>query len=291
MMNKKYDVAVAWRIYPKVSKQPIICSDNKFELVSVCLKSYKLSTSNLKIKYFFILDGCPSIYVDLIKANFDNEDVDIIETNAIGNLATFKLQIDLLSEQKYADVVYFAEDDYLYVPNEFHKMVSLLRDNKEVDFASCYLHTDTFTHPIHQHKKHQIDFAGHKWMSDSSTCLTFMTTKNTLLRTKDLLLTYSKGNNDCALWLVMTKTFIYNPLKYIQFYFTHKESYRILKVAIKRSFKYFFNRRKYSLYVPIPAIGTHLEKDLTSPDIDWKNLAEKINKGEFDYILQPKVSV
>jgi len=277
--KKKYDLAVAWRIYPGVSKTPLIFPKNKFNLVSACLKSFLASATNLEVKYFFLLDGCPHEYNQLINDLFAGKNVDIIETPSVGNLATFKMQIDILSSQEDADLVYFAEDDYLYVPNEFHKMVSMVRDNKAVDFASCYLHTDSFTHPIHKHKKQKIEFAGHQWMSDSSTCLTFMTSKNTLLRTKNLLLTYSKGNNDCALWLVMTKTFIYNPLKYIQFYFTHKESYRILKVAVKRSFKYFFNRRKYSLYVPIPAIGTHLEKDLVSPDINWVDIAKQVNNN------------
>ena len=277
--KKKYDLAVAWRIYPGVSKTPLIYPKNKFNLVSVCLKSFLASASNLEVKYYFLLDGCPKEYNQLINELFKDKAVEIIETPSLGNLATFKMQIDILSKQADADLVYFAEDDYLYVPNEFHKMVSLVRDNKAVDFASCYLHTDTFTHPIHQHKKNYIDFAGHQWQSDSSTCLTFMTTKKTLLETSDLLSTYSKGNNDCALWLVMTKTFIYNPLKYLQFYFTHKESYRILKVAVKRSFKYFFNRKKYSLYVPIPAIGTHLEKDLVSPDINWIDIAKQVNNN------------
>ena len=187
--KKKYDLAVAWRIYPGVSKTPLIFPKNKFNLVSVCLKSFLASATNLEVKYYFLLDGCPPAYNQLINEIFENKAVEIIETPSVGNLATFKMQIDILSTQEDADVVYFAEDDYLYIPNEFHKMVSLIRDNKKVDFASCYLHSDTFTHPIHQHKKNTIEFAGHKWLSDSSTCLTFMTTKKTLTKTKDLLLT------------------------------------------------------------------------------------------------------
>lgn len=277
--KKKFDLAVAWRIYPGVSKTPLIFPKNKFNLVSVCLKSFLASVTHLEVKYYFLLDGCPPAYNQLINEIFENKAVEIIETASVGNLATFKMQIDILSTQEDAEVVYFAEDDYLYIPNEFHKMVSLVRDNNKVDFASCYLHSDTFTHPIHQHKKNTIEFAGHQWLSDSSTCLTFMTTKKTLAKTKDLLLTYSKGNNDCAMWLVMTKTFIYNPLKYIQFYFTNKESFNILKVAVKYSFKYFFRIRKFNLYIANPAIGTHLEKDLVSPDINWIEIAKQVNNN------------
>jgi hypothetical protein len=221
-MNKNYDLAVAWRIYPKISKTPLLCANNKFNLVSLCLKSFLQSTKNLNVKYFFILDGCPEEYNHLINELFKENNFVIIETPSIGNLATFKMQIDILSTQNDSDIVYFAEDDYLYVPDEFYKMVELIKNNDKIDFASCYLHTDSYTHPIHQHRKETIEFSNHKWMSESSTCLTFMTSKNVLNSSKGILMTYSKGNNDCAMWLVMTKTFIYNPLKYIQFYFSNK---------------------------------------------------------------------
>ena len=53
--KKKYDLAVAWRIYPGVSKTPLIYPKNKFNLVSVCLKSFLASATNLEVKYFFFI--------------------------------------------------------------------------------------------------------------------------------------------------------------------------------------------------------------------------------------------
>ncbi len=272
-----YDVAVAWRIYPGVSKTPFIYPDNKFLLAGTCLKSFLSSVAGLKIRYFFILDGCPPVYADMIRELFPAADTTILETPAIGNLATFQQQVEILLQQTDARLVYFAEDDYLYLPGEFVKMVELMKCRSDVDFVSCYLHTDTFTHPIHQHKKRNIQAVGHNWMSDSSTCLTFLTSKEILQETKDVLLTYSKGNNDCAMWLVLTKTFILNPFTYLRFFFTHKESFSILKMAVKYSFRYFISGRRYHLWIPVPAIGTHLEKDLVSPDIDWKKVSEALS--------------
>lgn len=275
-MSTNYDLAVAWRIYPGVSKTPIIFPDNKFQLVKTCLQSFRLSAAGLRVRYFFILDGCPSSYNDLIRSIFDAADITIIETPSIGNWATFSKQIEILLHQTDADAVYFAEDDYLYRPGEFKKMLEMLHSANDVSFLSCYVHMDTFTHPIHQHPKEQRLVNGQQWKTDSSTCLTFLTTKQTLLATKDVLLTYSKGNNDCAVWLVLTKTFVLNPLAYIRFFFTSKESFNILKMAVKYSFRYFFSGKKYKLWIPYPAIGTHLEKDLVSPDIDWVGFSEKI---------------
>jgi hypothetical protein len=273
-----YDLAVAWRIYPGVSKTPLIFPDDKFMLAQTCIRSFLASVSGLKVRYYFILDGCPSSYADMIRRICPMEHTTLIETPGIGNLATFRKQIEILSDQSDADLVYFAEDDYLYVPDAFHKMITLIRSKPEVDFVSPYLHPDTFTHPIHQHKKTSMRTEDHSWMSDSSTCLTFLTSKKNLLEIRPVLLTYSKGNNDCAMWLVLTKTFIRNPFAYLRFMLTHAESFSIMKVAVKYSFRYFFNRRRYRLWVPLPAIGTHLEKELVSPDTDWIKISNDINQ-------------
>lgn len=271
-----YDVAIAWRIYPRVSKTPLIFPDNKFLLVKTCLQSFISSVRALKVRYFIILDGCPPSYTAIIEELLPAADTTIIHTPAIGNQLTFRMQVELLLQQNDAPLVYFAEDDYLYLPDAFAKMVALMNTCKEADFVSCYLHPDTFTHPIHRHRKKIIQAAGHQWMSDSSTCLTFLTTKKILQETKDVLLTFSKGNNDCAMWLVLTKTFVLNPFAYLRFFFTHQESFSIMKMAVKYSFRYFFFRRRYRLLVPVPAIGTHLEKDLVSPNIDWQKVSEAL---------------
>lgn len=217
------------------------------------------------------MDGCPPQYKTLIDTLFSAESVFIIETNAVGNLKTFAKQVELLAAQTFADVVYFAEDDYLYRPGLFYKMVELIK-KKEADFASCYLHRDIFTHPVHQQEKKIKLFADHVWIKVVSTCLTFITSKETLNKTKDVFLTYAKGNNDCSLWLTLTKKHILNPLSWLRM-LGNKECAGILKVAVKKSLWYYFTTKKYSLWVPVPAIGTHLEKGLESPGIDWIKIA------------------
>lgn len=273
-----YDMVVAWRIYPGVSKTPIIHSSDKFELVKTCLLSFLHSASGIKIKYHFILDGCPENYDKLIEELFHDQVFTTIKTNQIGNLATFSLQVDILSKQEDADIVYFAEDDYLYKPEQFKKMLTLIQSNEDVDFVSCYFSPDIYTHPIHQHQR-EIKYSNeHMWISASSTCMTFLTTKRILQRVKKTLLTYSKGNNDCALWLVLTKTHIYNPFRYLKYFMLKdKESFNIMKVAVKYSFRYFFSLHRYKLWIPFPGIGTHLERGLVVCPEYWIDLAAKID--------------
>jgi hypothetical protein len=285
-MNSKpyrYDLAVAWRIYPGISKTPIIFPTDKFKLVENCLLSFILAARWIKVKYFIILDGCPDEYVELIQSLLPAADTEIIRTLKIGNLPTFAKQVEILMQQEDADTVYFAEDDYLYQPDSFHHLLEFLHKSGKADFVTGYCHRDIFTHPIHKPNGDLQVFDDHVWIEDNSTTMTFLTTKKVLKETAPLLLTYSKGNNDCAMWLVMTKTRILNPFNYIRYFFTHKESYNILKVGVKRSFRYFFNRKRYRLWVPHPALSTHLESGLESPGVDWVALSDKIAKRQLSW--------
>jgi len=233
-----------------------------------------LSAGDLRVKYYIILDGCPSSYEAMTNEILSGKSYEIIKTDKIGNLATFKLQVDLLSNQTEADVVYFAEDDYLYKPGVFRNIVNLVRE-KKADFASCYFHRDTLTHPIHHHKREIQYFNEQLWITDSSTCMTFLTTKATLLKAKNILLTYSRGNNDCAMWLVLTKTHILNPVSYLRL-FSHKESRNILKTGIKYSLQYFFSFQKFKLWIPYPGIGVHLEKEFIINKNEWLDVARQV---------------
>lgn len=281
MINKSnYDLAVAWRIYPKISKEPLFFNDNKLNLVKLSLYSFIESAKFLKIKYFIIVDGCPNEYNDAINHLLKYEDYEIINTNSIGNHKTFQLQIEILLKQNYSEFVYFAEDDYLYRPNSFQSLINFVKSKKDVDFLTGYHHKELTYHVIHKINRdfHYLDNIC--WQTDASTCLTFMTKKNVLKSSKEIFLTYIKGNNDCSIWLTLTKKHIYNPLKYYLLWRNKNVGFDILKMAIKYGFKYFLFSRKYKLWTAVPAVCTHLEKEHVSPNIDWisiyNNLKNKI---------------
>jgi hypothetical protein len=268
----RFDVAVAWRIYPGVSKTPLIHADDKLAMITTNLKSFQQSARDLKVRYYFILDGCPNSYVRTIEEILAGEAVDIIRTDRIGNKPTFLKQIEILLAQDEADVVYFAEDDYLYKPFEFAKLHALISTDPDVDFVTCYCHNDMFTHPIHQHPR-QVKYAvGHLWIGHSSTCLTFMTTKSVLAETAGVFRTYRAGNHDCAMWLTLTRTHLLNPRALFRLR-RHYESRTILERAWKHGWRYLLTMRRYSLWAAYPGIGTHLESACVSPETDWRAVA------------------
>src|ERR1039458_534654 len=94
------DLAVAYRIYPGVSKSPAFFSTDKFRLSEMCLHSFKRALGGLRVKIWALLDGCPPEYEALFRDTFRSNDLEILSLNKIGNLATFSLQIDLLTDRK-----------------------------------------------------------------------------------------------------------------------------------------------------------------------------------------------
>jgi len=263
------DLAVAYRIYPGVSKNPAFFSTDKLRLSEMCLRSFKVGLGDLKVKIWAILDGCPPEYEELFRGIFDSSELEILSLNKIGNLATFSLQIDLLTNQTEAPFVYFAEDDYFYLPDALEKMIAFMRENKDVDFVTPYDHPDSY-YTSSRFERHLVKpFGDRYWRTASSTCLTFLTSRETLLRTRSAFKTYSRGNWDCPVWLSLTQKYeLANP---------RVHWYNLFRLAIwgqtlRWGYRALLFGRRYRLWVPIPTLATHMEAPCLSPLVDWQAL-------------------
>lgn len=262
-----YDLVVAYRIYPGISKIPPIFSQDKLKLSEICLKSFKESLGNLNVKLIVLMDNCPSSYQLLFEKYFDKENLDLISLNGIGNLATFNLQIKLLMEQNYSNNVYFAEDDYFYLSNQFKEMIDYMDQYQDVDFVSPYDHRDYYHHPLHQHSNQTRSTNERKWKTVNSSCLTFLTTKNTLKEVEYILKTYTKGNYDSSMWLAITK-YQTNPLNM----FKSPEMRKIIFSAWMNSWRQILLGKRFKLWIPQPSIATHMENNYIAPGVNWKEI-------------------
>jgi hypothetical protein len=276
MTAKNYDLCVAYRIYPDISKEPFIFQTNKFELAKNCLLSFKNSLGKLRVKLYVLLDNCPQEYDELFKKYFCKENLILIKLDGIGNGATFNKQIDILCSQNHSEYIYFAEDDYLYQSNEFESLLKFLK-NPGVDFISPYDHPDDYECRFQKRKDEIRIFDRRHWRRANTTCLTFLTKKEILTQTKDIFKTFAKGNHDSSLWLSLTKHRITNPywiLKSIP-----AETFYIKSMV--KSWIYCWKQilfgKKYKLWIPIPSIATHLEKTKLAPVVDWKNIASQFS--------------
>jgi len=279
MQNQKkaYDIAIAYRIYPKVadSASSFSCGDDKYRLSEICLKSFKDSLEGLNARIWVLLDGCPPEYADLFRKYFDAADLTLLNLDGIGNQATFLRQIDTLMEQQDSNVVYFAEDDYIYLPRQFHCLVDFLLDNEDVDFVSPYDHLDCYTTALHEKPKWLKVQGGRHWRTASSTCLTFLTRKQTLGKTRSTFRRYKRRSLDCSIWLSLTKDRVLNPV----FIARHLIQERFFSKLIVKSWLYCWQQilfgRRWKLWVPIPAVATHLDIHALSPNVDWRAIMDR----------------
>src|ERR1700683_3904958 len=81
------DLAIAYRIYPGISKSPAFFPTDKFKLSEMCLWSFKKALGGLRVKIWALLDGCPPEYETLFRETFQSDDLEILWLDKIGNLA------------------------------------------------------------------------------------------------------------------------------------------------------------------------------------------------------------
>jgi hypothetical protein len=265
-----FDVAIAYRIYPKFSRNAYKLDGwDKYKLSEICLKSFLRCLSGIRFKLYVILDGCPQKYADLFTDLIPADQLELITTPGIGNVATFREQIKVLLSQNDSEMVYFAEDDYFYIENGFHDMLNVIKNRKDVDFVTPYDHPDyyqTESEPgkpdflinLHNYKSKLI-FEKRHWRTVSSTCCTFLTTKSTLVKTSKYLNLYPELT-DYGMWLTLTKMKMmhYNKLMNLKMY--------------TFGLGYLFSGKSFKLWSPIPSIANHMANLYFAPGIDWQAL-------------------
>jgi hypothetical protein len=270
-------LAIAYRVYPGVSRAAtgLPLANDKYRLSEVCLRSFVESLGPLRVRIWAVLDGCPRKYEDLFYKYFDPADLTLIRLTGAGNRSTFSKQIDILLGQEDSDLVYFAEDDYFYLPGQFPRLLEFMTGHADVDFVSPYDHLDCYTLPLHRTRKWLRVSASHHWRTAASTCLTFLTRKQTLAQCESVFRTYSKSNDDCALWLSLTKQRVFNPFALTEYLIRGSFGWKNILKSWLYGWRHILFRRKVKLWVPIPSIATHLSSDVLAPSIDWRVLIQR----------------
>lgn len=276
-MNKQYDLSVVYRIYPGISKTPVIHSNNKYELSKVAINSFKKALGNMKVKIWIILDNCTEEYDDLFKEYLSEFNLELIKLNGVGGYATFNKQLEILLNQEFSDLVYFAEDDYLFLPNALKEAVSFINSEKEVDFLTVYDSLDYYKMKFHSYESNYKSFNERNWKTVSCTTLSFMTTKETLKNTKWVFDSYSKNDNfDSSLWMSLTKINLFDLSAIYRFILKRdRDLIRIIK-AWAYCWKQIIFGTKYNLWAPEPSLGIHLEDGGITPEFDYIKLTKSI---------------
>lgn len=279
-MEKKYDVAVALRTYTGLGKNPPLFKE-KIKLMEFCLKSFKNSLGSLHIKLWAILDRCPVEFKTIFMKYFPEEDLVFVELTEGGNQRTFAEQIKILSEQTDSEFIYFAEDDYFYLPNQFEKLVTFMRKNPDAHFVSVYEHSDYYTQEIHDYPAEIRICENLHWRTGVGTTWSFLTTKSTFIKTRKTFETFvNTRNHDISIWMALTKYNVCNPWRILKFLFRkypdkNMNFIKMIGRAWQRSWKQIMFGSTWKLWTPIPSIATHMEANYLAIGVDWENEFKK----------------
>jgi hypothetical protein len=265
---KKIDLAVCYRIYPGVSRDPIFGFKDKLALTRLNLETFRESLGGLKIKLWVLLDNCPPAYPELLKSIFPDVPMELIPLGGEGNGATFIRQVDMLSAQTDADLVYFAEDDYLYLPRSLERTAAFMRRHPEADFVTPYDHADFHSKYVHQFRGADVFEDDCRWRTVASTCLTFMARRKAVEESAAVFKTYNK-NPDLAIWMALTKKRVGNPWSWIRscsdgLYFPASHA-----LAWRYAWRQILFGKRRTLWSPTPALITHMENSGLAPGVDW----------------------
>ena len=267
-----YDLAIAYRIYPKVTRAAPVFSDDKLKFADFCLRSFKTALGTLRFKLYVLLDNCPSPFEELFRTYFEATVLELVPLPGIGNRPTFGKQIDLLLSQRDSEYVYFGEDDYFYRSGALEEMLRFVKGNDDAHFVTPYDHTDSYRLPLHPKRQEQRSFGGREWKTCASTCLTFLTRKSILQQTERTFRTYQRTNLDVSLWMALTKQTARNPLAFARCCLRKLNYGGYIAQSWRYSFRQLAFGPKWKLWRAVPSLGTHMVNGLLAPGVDWKEM-------------------
>jgi len=267
-----FDLAVCYRIYPRVSGRPIFAFKDKLALVRLNLESFKEAAGDLKIRMWVLLDNCPPAYAALVKSIFPDVPTDIIALEGEGNQATFGRQIDILAAQNASELVYFAEDDYLYLPRSLERAVAFLKLHPEADALTPADHAAYHYRYVDRVRSRECLENGHRWRMVGSTACTFMIRRQALADTAHVFKTYSRNNSDLGLWMALTKFRVLNPWSFVRGFGDGIFIPGSQLLAWRHAWRQIIFGKRLTLWSPTPSLATHMQSSDVAPNVDWEQV-------------------
>lgn len=230
---------VFYRIYPGKPDNRPFANGNKFLLVRECLHSFLRSCyrSRSNIQLDFLLDGCPDEWASMVHYEAYGFEHSIIMLDGIGNKPSFLKQLDMALQDGPGDeLVYFAEDDYLYRPEAIKQLLAVYHPS-HCGLYSLYDHPDRYTRSDDRDPvANGIIVSGDwHWRTAESTTMTFGAPRHVIEKAADIMC--ECGVEGRRMW------------------------YPIIDAG-------------YLLWSPIPSLATHVQDGVLALCVDWEGVWE-----------------
>jgi hypothetical protein len=243
--------------YPKVKVEGI----NKFDSLNNLTKTFK------DWEFICVADNCDEALLIRLKTDYQFDQ--LIETQ-LGNPGSFwKLYELALGIAKAEDILYFAEDDYLHLPDAPEAIEEGLR---YFDYVTLYDHSDKYklsNVPLNPYAKANrysesteiVKGAQQIWRTSNSTTMTFAITGKILKEDADIwsITKTAKKDFDFDNFCVITKQAILPKSRFIK--------------QIPRRLKFWSKPKRY-LGICVPGLSLHLEQGYLSKTDPKRFLSE-----------------
>jgi len=222
---------------------------------------------------------------------------DVVQIDGGSNRASYRAAIDLVARSGWGpdDLIWFAEDDYLYLPDAFRRFVAGARAIPDADYLSMFggLALD-LTSPRNAPRALQrfgaadvpdaVEVDGIRWFRGVSTTSTFGVRRSVLLQDRRLLrvLPYSGGSWDHTTCLSVQglQPFSWSELGSELLPFRSLPPARWPASMVRGAVRVGVNlrarrsaARRRRLYLCDPVAALHMELPARGSDLDWESLA------------------
>ena len=180
---------------------------------------------------------------------------EIVDLPGLGNSPSYRVALERAILLPESSIVYFAEDDYLYTEAAFEALLSAFDEIPAADYVTLYDHVDRYKRTDDSRGGLSRVFigGGRHWRTVESTCMTFGARVSRLKQDAWIqrFATRSRTPKDRILW------------------------------RLTQGQKWFFWKfPKRSLLGAMPALATHMERDMLAPNVDWAQVARDVDAFE-----------
>lgn len=166
----------------------------------------------------------------------------------LGNSPSYRKALEMAVALPADALVYFAEDDYLYRPEAFEKILAAFDTLPNVDYITPFDHLDRYIRRDDSRRGYSRVYVagGIHWRTVESSCMTFGARVRRM-------------RSDA--WIHRLGTVPNTPRDRI-----------IWRCALGEKW-FFWKFPKRTLVGPIPSLATHMEPAGMAPNVDWERVA------------------
>jgi hypothetical protein len=258
------------------------------KLVSLLSFLRSMESSKELDQVVFLNDGpMPNDRLELMAASGE-----IVNLPGLGKSRSLRAALSLVDTRGWddTDIVYLAEDDYLYQPESLTSLASAAKDIRQASYFSLYDYPGHYVSSTidpgaerlvpRRLETHVFWAGGRHWRSSMSTTHSFAARVSALRQDSWVhwLGTRAAEPSDFAMWLASQGLGAYRLVHLIGKGRGIPTNRALARAALRAllSRRGFASRRL--LISPMPSLATHLESKYLAPGIDWAYVAADTSK-------------